>query len=75
MEVHMGKRYRLISIGRYRHLRETLKFHNSKTVKAREPNFIRKEIGLRTIANDQENPDPRQVVYTELHQIWVLNKR
>ena len=33
------------------------------------PNFVCKEIGLVAIANDLENPDPKQVVYTDF-QLW-----
>jgi len=32
-------------------------------LKLESPNFVYKEIGLRTIANDLENQDTRQVVY------------
>jgi len=83
MEVHMGKRYRLIGIGRYQHLRETLRFHNSKTVRATELKFCMKFcilyfvfcIRLVTIANDEENPDPRQVVYTDFKLRDLISRK
>jgi len=59
MAVRVGKGYRLITTGRYRRLRKR------KRLKLESPNFVYKEIGLRTIANDLENQDPRQVVYTK----------
>jgi len=65
MEVRVGKGYRLINIGRYRRLRELYNSITRKRLKLESPNFVYKDIGLRTIVNDLENQDPRQVVYTK----------
>jgi len=65
MEVHVGKGYRLINIGRYRRLWKLKDSITQKRLKPESPNFVYKEIGLRTIVNDLENQDPRQVVYTK----------
>jgi len=57
MEVHMAKRYRSIGIGRYRHLRKTLRSHSSKRLEIGIPNFVCIEIEHRTINCNQENPN------------------
>jgi len=69
MEVHMAKRYRLMGIGRYRHVREIYDSITRKRIKIETPNFVYKEIESIAINFNFQNRNPRQVVYTKF-QLW-----